>query len=69
LGYDINSYINYLKRITSTKEKNTEIINKTHPPVNSRISAIDEFLSKQKLNKSGKTNAKRFKENIKGNLK
>ncbi len=62
LGYDTNSYVNYLKRIKSGEEN--KVHSKTHPPVEERVSAIDKFFTAQKLSKTGKTNPKTFKENI-----
>lgn len=63
LGYDANSYTNYLKRIQA-KQGGNEVHSKTHPPLNERLKAIDDLYSSQKLSRTGKINIKRFRENI-----
>ncbi len=62
LGYDSAAYIGYLKKMKSTQDNKVFI--KTHPPVDDRITAIEKFISDQKLPKTGKTNVKRYKQNI-----
>ena len=62
LGYDSNAYIGYLKKMKSSQ--GNQVFIKTHPPVDDRVNAIQKFVSDQKLPKTGKTNAKRYRQNI-----
>lgn len=62
LGYDLSAYIEYLKKMKSTQAN--EVFIKTHPPVDDRINAMQKFISEQKLPKAGKTNVKRYRQNI-----
>ena len=62
LGYDIGAYIDYLKKMKSSQDN--QVFVKTHPPVDDRINSMQKFISDQKLPKAGKTNAKRYRQNI-----
>lgn len=62
LGYDSGAYIGYLKKMKASQDN--KVFVKTHPPVDDRINAIQKFISDQKLAKSGKTNIKRYRQNI-----
>lgn len=62
LGYDSNAYIGYLKKMKSSQDN--QVFIKTHPPVDERVNSIQKFVADQKLPKTGKTNAKRYRQNI-----
>jgi len=65
-GYDPTALARYLDRIAKNKSKTTEILDKTHPSYDSRITLITGMIAGEGIDPSGlKTSQARFAENMK----
>ena len=63
LGYDPQSYLNYLQSLKPhLAQGGAEVLSKTHPTIEFRYQSLSEFIHRHKLDKiQGKKNEKRFK--------
>ena len=63
LGYDPQSYLNYLQSLKPhLAQGGAEVLSKTHPTIEFRYQSLSEFISRHQLDKiQGKKNEKRFK--------
>ncbi len=66
LGYDWNSYRDYLRAIESKSEKRyRKVLSKTHPSITQRLESINQLAQSLNISdESGKKNANRYKSNI-----
>jgi len=65
-GFDPTAFARYLDRIARNKSKTTEILDKTHPSYDSRITLITGMIAGEGIDPSGlKTNQARFADNMK----
>ncbi|MEW6213643.1 MAG: M48 family metalloprotease [Nitrospirota bacterium] len=66
-GYDSSGLVRYFERLNSIKGKQTEVLDRTHPAYDSRLSWLKETISKEGVDTArAKTNKERFSETMKG---
>lgn len=66
-GYDPSGFARYLERIAEVKGKNTEVLDKTHPPYAQRIAVLKETIATEGMDAGGfKTYKDRFSAAVKG---
>ena len=65
-GYDPAGLVRYLERISAIKEKNTKVLDKTHPAYQTRIALIRETMAKEGIDPAQYASSKdRFQLQIK----
>ncbi len=66
-GYDPSGLVRYLDRVKKAKGKQTEVLDKTHPPYDARLALLKETMEKEGMDPAAfKIQKERFAEAIKG---
>jgi predicted Zn-dependent protease len=65
-GYEPMGLVKYFERLNTVKGKQTEVLDKTHPPYDARITLLKETITREGIDSGNyKTHKNRFAENTK----
>jgi predicted Zn-dependent protease len=66
-GYDPSGLVRYLERIAAMKKRQTEVLDKTHPPYSARVAVLKETITAEGMDSGGfKAYKERFSTAVKG---